>query len=445
MRRVSGWYLFVLNAYWIGLSFMWNSLHVTILPAVLLNYVPETQKNTWLGLLTFFGLILAMIIQPLSGALSDRWASRFGRRRPFILFGTLGDIIFLGVLAFVGGLPWLFIGYIGLQITSNMAHGPMQGWMPDEVPAEQLGVASGIKTAMDMFGIIISSLLMGFLISSTNANPTKSVLAIIGFLVLFGAVSLLGGHEKVQSVSQNRPHPLKGLWKETFNFKADGDKNYWRLIFSRFLYLVGIYGFQSFAQYFIRDKFPQENPIAFTQIVMGTFVVVLIIFSLLAGYLGDLHKRKPVQAGRGFTGILVSVLSIFANTPKRLQIISGFIGALGAVLLIFANTPTQLIVFGCFMGIGLGIFMSTNWAMANQMAPAAEAGKYMGLTNLATAGSAAVARLEGPMIDGFNNVAPGHFIGWTVLFALSAALMLCSSLAMRKVPEEKATTAAQAN
>ena len=56
MKKVNGRYLFVLNAYWIGLSFMWNSLHVTILPAVLLNYVPETQKNTWLGLLTFFGL-----------------------------------------------------------------------------------------------------------------------------------------------------------------------------------------------------------------------------------------------------------------------------------------------------------------------------------------------------------------------------------------------------
>src|SRR5512133_3174376 len=112
-KHVSGWYIFVLNAYWIGLSFMWNSLHVTILPAVLLNYVPSNQKNTWLGLLTFFGLILAMIIQPLSGALSDKWSSRIGRRRPFIWFGTVGDLFFLGILAFVGGLPALFIGYIG--------------------------------------------------------------------------------------------------------------------------------------------------------------------------------------------------------------------------------------------------------------------------------------------------------------------------------------------
>ncbi len=411
MKKVSGWYLFILNAYWIGLSFMWNSLHVTILPAVLLNYIPSEQKNTWLGLLTFFGLILAMIIQPLSGAISDKWQSKLGRRRPFIWLGTLGDLVFLGILAFAGGLPALFIGYLGLQIFSNIAHGPVQGLLPDEVPASQLGMASGLKTAFDMFGIIVSSLLMGSLIASENADPTKSVLAIIGFMVVFASVTLFGSKERSASTVKPEPVKFKELWKDVFNFKTEGKSAYWQLIFSRFLYLVGIYGFQSFAQYFIRDKFPEQNAVSFVQFVMGTFVVVLIIFTLVAGWLGDRYGRK------------------------RIHIISGFIGAAGAVLLIFANTPTQLIAYGAVMGVGLGIFMSTNWAMANQMSSGAEAGKLMGLTNLATAGSAAVARLEGPMIDWFNNMKPGAFWGWTVLFALSAVLMICSSLAMRKVPE----------
>ena len=53
MKRANLLNLIVLNAYWFGLSFMWNSLHVIILPAVLLNFVPETLKNTYLGLMTF--------------------------------------------------------------------------------------------------------------------------------------------------------------------------------------------------------------------------------------------------------------------------------------------------------------------------------------------------------------------------------------------------------
>jgi MFS family permease len=417
MKKVSGWYLFVINAYWIGLSFMWNSLHVTILPAVLLNYVPETQKNTWLGLLTFFGLILAMIIQPLSGALSDRWGSKMGRRRPFVLLGTAGDLVFLLIMGLIGGLPALFIGYIGLQTSSNVAHGPLQGWLPDEVPAEQLGIASGIKTSLDMAGIILSSLLMGFLITADNADPTLSILVIVGLLVIFGAITLIFTKEHHVDTAPRARTDWKALWKQVFNFRVDGDKAYWRLILSRFFYLVGIYGFQSFAQYFIRDKFSDQDPIVFTQFVMGAFVVVLVIFSLIAGYNSD-------KGGR-----------------KRWQIASSIIGAAGAVLLIFANTPAQLLIYGSIMGVGLGIFLSVNWALANQMAPKGDFGKYVGLTNIATAGSAAVARLEGPMIDYFNNSVPGHWWGWTVLFAVSAVLMLASALVIWKMSEPKVAQA----
>jgi len=70
-----------INVYWFGLSFMWNGLHPIILPALLLHFVPESLKNTYLGGMTFIGLILAMVIQPLAGALSDRTRSSWGRRR----------------------------------------------------------------------------------------------------------------------------------------------------------------------------------------------------------------------------------------------------------------------------------------------------------------------------------------------------------------------------
>jgi MFS family permease len=130
-------------------SVLWNSLHVIILPAVLLHLVPEAFKNTYLGVLTFFGLVIAMIVQPISGSLSDRWRSRWGRRRPLILIGTAFDFIFLALLGWAGGFWWLAIGYLGLQLTSNMAHGPVQGLLPDRIPPEQMGVASGIKNVMD--------------------------------------------------------------------------------------------------------------------------------------------------------------------------------------------------------------------------------------------------------------------------------------------------------
>ena len=103
MQHKSIPYFLTLNAYWVGLSFMWNGLHVIILPAVLLHFVPDAQKNTYLGLLTFTGLVIAALLQPVAGAWSDRWVSRWGRRRPLIVLGTVFDFVFLAFLGWGGG------------------------------------------------------------------------------------------------------------------------------------------------------------------------------------------------------------------------------------------------------------------------------------------------------------------------------------------------------
>jgi MFS family permease len=122
--------------------------------------------NHHLGLLTFVVLVIAMLVQPISGALSDRWVSRWGKRRPLILFGTIFDFVFLAILGWVGGLSWLALGYIGLQLSSNLARGPLQGLMPDKVPPEQLGIGSGIKNLIDMLGLVLSSLFWGRLLDA---------------------------------------------------------------------------------------------------------------------------------------------------------------------------------------------------------------------------------------------------------------------------------------
>ena len=80
-----------INAYWFGLAFMWNGLQPLILPALLLptagrqGLVPEALKNTYLGGMTFVGLILAMIVQPIAGALC-------ARRCHFLLFDLDGRV-----------------------------------------------------------------------------------------------------------------------------------------------------------------------------------------------------------------------------------------------------------------------------------------------------------------------------------------------------------------
>jgi len=398
--------LLVLNAYWVGLSFMWNALHPIILPAVLLNYVPDAKKNTYLGLLTFLGLVLAMVIQPLSGALSDGWKSRYGRRRPMIVFGTLFDFIFLSVLAWGGGLVWLFIGYIGLQLSSNIAHGPLQGLLPDSVPQTQLGVASSLKTFMDMLSLIIASLLAGRMLDSVSRDPTNIMLVVIGLLAVSAVITILGVKE--EPAQEHERTDWKGLLGQ-FRINFRENTSYWWLIAERALFLLGIFGVQAFAQYYLQDVIRVPDPPKQTGDLLAALTVALVVLVLIGGWLTDKYGAKRV---------------LYAAT---------FVAAIGIFFMMFATDMRGVTIFGAVLGAGIGLFLTSNWALANGLAPEAEAGKYLGLTNLATAGSGALARLEGPALDWLNVAYPGAWIGYKGLFIFGAVCILLSLFMLRKI------------
>jgi MFS family permease len=405
--------MIVLNTYWIGLSFKWNALHPIILPALVLNYVPDAQKNSYLGLLTFIGLVVATIVQPLAGGLSDAWASRWGRRRPFIVAGTLLDVLFLLLLGWAGGLVWIFIGYVGLQISSNMGQGPAQALLRDRVAAEKLGVASGLKTFMDMTALIIASLVAGRLLDPQGRDARLIIQVLIAVMLAAVAVTVLGIPEeplprKVGSSQTGRmgwPEEFAGLFHIEFRANA----SYWWLIAQRGVFLLGIFGLQAFAQYYLRDVLQVENPVKATGDLLAALTVGLVLLALLAGWLADKFGAKRVLYA-------ASLLSS-----------SGF------VLLWLARTPTMLVLFGSVLGAGVGLFFTSSWALANRLAPAGESGKYLGLTNLATAGSGALARLEGPLIDALNAAHPGLWLGYLGMFAFGALCTMLSAFLLNRV------------
>jgi MFS family permease len=429
LKKLNFAQLLVLNAYWVGLSFMWNALHPILLPAVLLNYVPDARKNTYLGLLTFAGLIIAMIVQPIAGSLSDGWKSRFGRRRPLIIFGTLFDFVFLSVLAWAGDLTWLFIGYVGLQLSSNIAHGPLQGLLRDRVPQEQLGVASSLKTFMDMFSLVIASLLAGRLLDPVTRDPTRIMLVVMGLLAVAATITIVGVRESPsflrapeehrdyseRSVSEDEAHG-EGRFRNLFHIDLRQHSSYWWLIAERLLFLLGIYGMQAFAQYYLQDVLRVPDPPKQTGDLLAALTLTLILLVLIGGWLTDKYGAK------------------------RILVIGTFISAGGMLLMLFAADMRGLILFGTILGAGLGLFLTSNWALANTLAPREEAGKYLGLTNLATAGAAALSRLEGPVLDWLNAAWPGAWIGYKGLFVFGAVCMLLSVFLLRKIDVESGNT-----
>lgn len=406
----------IMNAYFFGMSFMWNAIHPIVLPALLLHFVDESLKNTYYGIMTFAGLVLAMIVQPVAGGLSDATRSRWGRRRPWLFFGNLICLVCLGGMAAAGSFWGLVIAYICLQIASNCAHGPAQGLIPDLVSEKQHGLASGIKSLADMLGLVVASFAAGQLMAGDS--PVMAFVVIGAVLAMGTTITLLTNEENTLkgSTVEPNPSPETGKKRPIQELVADlrSYPGFMWLIVSRLLILLGIYGVQSFVQYYLRDVMRVANPPEATGNLMTTIGLPLTLAVFPAGFLSD-------RLGR-----------------RRVNLVAGALVTLGILPLVFATNMTQVSVLAGVIGVGTGIFLSANWALATDLIPQKEAGKYLGLTNLATAGASALARLGGPLIDRVNALQPEAYRGYPTLFLIAAASALAGTMLLFRMQEPSA-------
>jgi MFS family permease len=405
MKTRLGVTLLAINIYAFALSFLWNSLNPLVMPYLVARLEPDL-KNTLLGLVTMAGLVVATIVQPLAGGLSDRSRSRFGRRRPYIVAGTLLNLVFLAMIALAGNYWFLFAAYCLLQTSSNVAHGPYQGFIPDLVPDDKKGIASGIKNLLELIALVLGSALIGALL---GANQVTAALAIIA-AVLVGAMLLTvwlvqerpaaDAEPGAASVPQLSLSGVVGALRSHTVFA-------WYVL-SRFLVLAGLAAVRTFAQNYIQDVLKAENPAALAGQLMTILGLCVLVVVLPAGYLAD-------RIGR-----------------KRLNVLSAMLGAAGSALMIGAGSFGDLVLYGAVVGVAVGVFLSANWALAMDLIPAGEAALFLGLTNLATAGSGAAAGALGPVIDAVNRSSPG--LGYSALFAVAAVMWLLGGLILVRLP-----------
>ena len=116
---------------------------------------------------------------------------------------------------------------------------------------------------------------------------------------------------------------------------------------------------------------------------------------------------------------------------KPLLFLSGLLGAVGVAGLAVVRGEVGLLALAGLLGLAVGAFLSTSWALATDLVPPGEEARYLGLANLATAGAAALSRLAGPLIDLLNRYGPA--LGYFALLALCALYFLGGSLLLLKV------------
>ena len=407
-----------------AMTALWSSLHSIILPLRIADFIPLGKQATYLTLLTVPGLLLAIAVQPIVGAFSDRSGFRLGRRRPFILIGAIVALSLLPGIGFARSLVTIFAIYYLLQISCNTALGPYLAFIPDLVPEEKRGRASGVKGLLEIAGAGISIWLIGHLMGNYSIGEgswwlwlSLGILAAVFLGTMIATMVMVkekpgAGGAKLPSLStiyRAFTTDVKARLYKSFNIDVKANPDYIRFLLSRLLFIIPLTAFQAWGLYFFRDYLGVANPAA----TMGTFTLLssmcMIGMVYPAGRLSDRFGRKPIA------------------------LTSGLIGALGIGLLFFFRSYEFILLAAILMGIGFGGLMASNWALAVDLVPRDEAGKYIGLTNLATAGGSALARLQGPMIDFANTYSAG--LGYNIMLWISFGSLIASSMLLRGIKQ----------
>lgn len=469
MKKYLRWYDYlILNANWFSLTTRSQVLTPLIIPLLVQQFVGEELKGEYVGIIRLWALMAALLAQAVMGMLSDRSTSRFGRRRPFIAVGAIGEIVVMMAIGLTVGLEGLtgfyvlFGLYIFSMLTSNTSHAATQGLIPDLVPDEKKGIASGIKALLELpVPLIFVSFVIGGMLNKGNFWGAIITLCIvlaagaivsmyiketphehnkekldwkpflrmtgmtavfmvvilgIGELVKIGAVTmtnkvlliLITGVGMVAAVLIG---VLASLWVTTLGEENHKPSFVWWVV-NRLMFLIGATNLAGFVLYFIQEKFVEYKGVAAaapaTKVTMFVGIFILLV-ALPAGWLAD-------KVGK-----------------KTLLIVAGVLAFAGTIQIILSPSIPAMYIGASLVGGGVGLFYSANWALGTEIIPKENAGLFMGLSNLAGAGAGAI----GAYIGG--NVASS--IGYTSLMGIYGVLFLLSIITLAGIKEPKIKSA----
>lgn len=433
MRRLGTLDFALLSIYWIAVGYLWTSLGGLILPNLVLELVGSAHKGVALSALEGIGTLMAVVWQPVVGAISDRTRTRFGRRHPFIVAGTLGDVFFLIGLAFSGSYWLVVIFYFLLQTASNTAQGPYQGLMPDVVPAEQRATASGFYGIANGLGLLGGTVVAGYILA--HAGRTAAILSICAVLMVTMLPTVKLIPDRV-APTQGQFRNVKHAIATTFTQPARHPSFMW-LMASRLLILMGLVGVQSFVYFYFSDVFFNHDSRATTTAtytLLGIVIIAAFLVTLPAARISDRVGRRPVILAGGLLGAAGMLLLVFSGYRLLpLELLQPIAASLHVPQLAAQATLT-----GILIGIGYGLFYSVDWAFIQDVIPPGQAGLFMGFSNIATAGSGIIARFVGGfLLDPFNAGPkllglPG---GYPVIFSVFFVWLVLGGLLILKVPE----------
>lgn len=189
------------RTFFIGLAFMsicafWQ-LYDQMIPLMLDQTFHISA--TLIGIIMSLDNVLALVMLPLFGTLSDKIDTRLGKRTPFILIGTVIAVIFMIIIPIAANMKsiLLFMLALGLTLIAMQSYrSPAVALMPDLTPKSLLSKANAIINLMGALGGILTLLLIRLLVPEGVSDYFPLFVSIGSIMLLSVAVLILTVKEK---------------------------------------------------------------------------------------------------------------------------------------------------------------------------------------------------------------------------------------------------------
>jgi len=419
---VDVWTFVRLSVWWLPFNCLWTALLTQGLQVRVEHLAPPEAKGGALATLTAIGATLSLASQVFSGPLSDQCSHPLGRRRPFLLVGTIASLPFLFAFAWLENFWFVVISFALLQWFLNFAAAPTRALLPDLVPPEKHGSASAQIGLWSLFGQVLGMISVGILLSPNfwkklgyeMPKETAETLGLHWFVASVAVLLLLASILTATLPDRPAPKSSQSLVQSiiaAYRFPLKEHTDFLWLLASRFLLNLGFYTAVAFMRWFLADTLKVDDPAKATM-ELGLLVTVVSVPSVLIG--GKLADRM---------------------SKRKLCIIAAIVAGVGGLLFVaatsFAMTKLPAILFGA----GSGVFAVANWALAVNLMPKGRGGKFFALWQFAFT----LPQVFGPAISGklgdFVNAALGGGMGWRAVLLLCVAEMLAGAILLLKVRE----------
>jgi Na+/melibiose symporter-like transporter len=408
-----------ISLYWLGISAVWSGILDIVNGRLQFAHLAE-KGSEGIGALqiALVGTVIAVAVQPTVGSISDYTITRWGRRKPYIFIGATLDVVFLYGIATSNSVAAIGAFVALLQFSSNFAQGPFQGYVPDLVPGRQVGLASGLLGLFSALGNLLGYGAAALAVRQSDSDPNAffygtMAIGVIEFVAMLGVVA--GVHEGTR-VKPRNGRSWFAIAREAWGFDILRERSFMWLVGSRLFILIGASLYPVLSTFYLAQVFGLDaQQTGDTKIILlGIVAACLTVAVIPAARLSDRMGRKNIIYG------------------------SCAMGAIGLGLGAFAPIlPIAMLGAGLF-ALSAGAFLAVDWALMSDIVPKASTGRYMGISNVATASAGTIALAVGgaAVMDTVNNWL-GYGAGPRAALLLGVFCYLVGAILLHPVVERR--------